>query len=135
MKQIIFSVLILLTVTGCATRLPEDELSSTRNRLEHYLMNNATTQSELNILSQNMVELANMERHLLEYRIWNQSNYDQIEKIFSADCEAWEKRADAETKKPSEFEGGSMAPCDHNLRMTGFIEKRIEELRDKWRQR
>ena len=135
MKQIIFSVLILLTATGCATRLPEDELNSTRNRLEHYLMNNATTQSELNILSQNMVELANMERHLLEYRIWNQPNYDKIEKSFIADCEAWEKRADAEAKKPSEFEGGSMAPCDHNLRMTGFIEKRIEELRDKWRQR
>ena len=135
MKTIIFSTLILLTVTGCATRLPEDELSSTRSRLEHYLVNNATTQSELNILSQNMVELANMERYWLEYRIWNQSNYDKIEKVFSADCEAWEKRAAAEAKKPSEFEGGSMAPCDHNLRMTGFIEKRIEELRTKWRKK
>ena len=82
-----------------------------------------------------MVELANMERHLLEYRIWNQPNYDKIEKVFSADCKAWEKRADAEAKKPSEFEGGSMAPCDHNLRMTGFIEKRIEELRNKWRKK
>ena len=98
-------------------------------------MNNATTQSELNILSQNMVELANMERYLLKYRIWNQSNYDQIEKALTADCEAWEKQADAEAKKPSEFEGGSMAPCDHNLRMTGFIEKRIEELRTKWRKK
>ena len=96
-------------------------------------MNNATTQSEMNILSQNMVELANMERHLLEYRIWNQSNYDQIEKAFTADCEAWEKRADAEAKKPSEFEGGSMAPCDHNLRMASFIEKRIEKLKTTWR--
>ena len=135
MKQIIFSVLILLTVTGCAVRLPEDELNSTRTRLERYLMNNATTQSEMNILSQNMVELANMERHLLEYRIWNQSNYDQIEKAFTADCEAWEKRADAEAEKPSQYNGGSMAPMDHNLRMTGFIEKRIEELRTKWRQK
>ena len=135
MKQIIVSVFILLTVTGCATRLPEDELARSRNRLERYLMNDAMTQSEINILSQYMVELANMERHLLEYRIWNQSNYDQIEKAFTADCEAWEKQADAEAKKPSEFEGGSMAPCDHNLRMTGFIEKRIEELRTKWRQK
>ena len=50
------------------------------------------TQSEINILSQYMVELANMERHLLEYRIWNQPNYDKIEKAFTADCEAWEKR-------------------------------------------
>ena len=135
MKTIIFSVLILLTVTGCATRLPEDELARSRNRLEHYLMNNATTQSELNILSQNMVELANMERHLLEYRIWNQPGYEKIEKAFMADCEAWEKRAEAEAQKPSEFEGGSMAPCDHNLRMTFFVQKRIEELRAKWRKK
>lgn len=132
MKQIIFSTLILLTVTGCATRLPEDELSSTRNRLEHYLMNNAMTQSEMNILSQYMVELANMERYWLEYRIWNQFNYDKMEKAFMADCETWEKRAEAEAQRPSEFEGGSMAPTDHNLRMSGFIEKRIEELKLKW---
>ena len=125
----------MLTVTGCATRLPEDELARSRNRLERYLMTDAMTQSEINILSQYMVELANMEWHLLEYRIRNQSNYDQIEKAFTADCEAWEKRAEAEEQKPSEFEGGSMAPMDHNLRMTGFIEKRIEELRTKWRKK
>ena len=135
MRQIIFSVLILLTVTGCVTRLPEDKLSLTRGRLEHYLMNDAMTQSEINILSQYMVELANMERYLLEYRIWNQPNYDQIEKAFTADCEAWEKQADAEAKKPSQYKGGSAEPMDHNLRMTGFIEKRIEELRTKWRQK
>ena len=135
MKQIIFSVLILLTVTGCATRLPEDELARSRERLERYLMHDAMTQSEINILSQNMVVLANMERHLLEYRIWNQSNYDQIKKSFMADCEAWEKRGDAEAKKPSPYKGGSAEPMEHNLRMTGFIEKRIEELRTKWRQK
>ena len=95
-------------------------------------MNDAMTQSEINILSQHMVELANMERYLLEYRIWNQSNYDKIEKAFTADCEAWEKRAEAEAKKPSQYNGGSMAPMEHNLRMTGFIEKRIEELKTKW---
>ena len=135
MKQIIFSVAILLTVTGCATRLPEDDLSETRSKLEHYLMNDARTQSEMNLVSSYMVQLANMEKYLLEYRIWNQSNYDQIEKDFHADCEAWEKRAEAENQKPSQFEGGSLAPMDHNLRMTDFIEKRIEELRTKWRKK
>ena len=135
MKQIIFSVAILLTVTGCATRLPEDDLRQSRGNLEHYLLNDARTQSEMNLVSSYMVQLANMEKYLIEYRIWNQSNYDKIEKAFTADCEAWEKRADAEAKKPSRFEGGSMAPCDHNLRMTGFIEKRIEELRNKWRKK
>ena len=135
MKQIIFSVLILLTVTGCATRLPEDELARSRERLEHYLMNDAMQQQEMNLISTYMVQLANMEKYLIEYRIWNQPNYDKIEKEFNADCEAWEKRADAEAKKPSQYNGGSMAPMEHNLRMTGFIEKRIEELRTKWRQK
>ena len=135
MKTILFSALILLTATGCAVRLPEDDLRQSRGNLEHYLMNDARTQSEMNLVSSYMVQLANMEKHLIEYRIWNQSNYDQIEKDFHADCEAWEKRAEAENQKPSQFEGGSLAPMDHNLRMTGFIEKRIEELRDKWRQR
>ena len=133
MKQIIFSVVILLAVTGCTTRLPEDDLSETRSKLEHYLMNDARTQSEMNLVSSYMVQLANMEKYLLEYRIWNQSNYDQIEKEFNADCEAWEKRAEAENLKPSQYEGGSLAPMDHNLHMTDFIEKRIEELRTKWR--
>ena len=135
MKTIFFSALILLTATGCAVRLPEDDLSETRSKLEHYLMNDARTQSEMNLVSSYMVQLANMEKYLLEYRIWNQSNYDQVEKEFNADCEAWEKRAEAENLKPSQYEGGSLAPMDHNLRMMDFIEKRIEELRTKWRQK
>ena len=135
MKTILFSALILLTATGCAVRLPEDDLRENRSKLEHYLLNDARTQSEMNLVSSYMVQLANMEKYLLEYRIWNQSNYDQIEKAFTADCEAWEKRADAEAKKPSQYKGGSLEPTDHNLRMTGFIEKRIEELRNKWRKK
>ena len=135
MKQIIFSVVILLAVTGCTTRLPEDDLRENRSKLEHYLMNDARTQSEVNLVSSYMVQLANMEKYLIEYRIWNQSNYDQIEKDFHADCEAWEKRAEAENQKPSQFEGGSLAPMDHNLRMTYFIEKRIKELKTKWRKK
>ena len=135
MKQIIFSVAILLTVTGCATRLPEDDLRQSRGNLEHYLLHDARTQSEMNLVSSYMVQLANMEKYLIEYRIWNQANYDYIEKEFQADCEAWEKRAEAENLKPSQYEGGSLAPMDHNLRMTGFIEKRIHELKTKWRKK
>ena len=135
MKQIIFSALILLTVTGCASRLPEDELSQSRKRLQNYLINDAMTQSEMTILSEYMLQLAGMEKYMIEYRIWNQPNYEKIEKSFSADCKAWEKRAEAEAKKPSEYEGGSMAPCDHNLRMTWFVEKRIAELKSKWMQK
>lgn len=135
MKQIIFSILILLTITGCSRRLPEDELHLTREKLGNYLVNHAMTQSEMTILSQYMLQLANMEKYQIEYRIWNQPGYEQIEKTFRADCEAWEKLAEAEANKPGEFEGGSMAPCDHNLRMTDFVQKRIDELRRKWLQK
>ena len=135
MRQIIFSVFILLTATGCVSRLPEDELLLTRGRLEHYLTNDAMTQSEMTILSQYMLQLANMEKYLIEFRIWNQPGYEKIEKAFMADCKAWDKRAEAEEQKPSQYKGGSLEPTDHNLRMTGLIEKRIEELRTKWRQK
>ena len=133
MKQIIFSVVILLAVTGCTTRLPEDDLRETRGKLMHYVINDVMTQSEMNLVSSYLVQLANMEKYLIEYRIGNQANYGRIEKEFNADCEAWEKHAEAENQKPSQYEGGSLAPMDHNLRMTGFIEKRIHELRTKWR--
>ena len=123
----------MLTITGCAVHLPEDELSSARSKLDYYLQNCAMAQQEMNLISSYMLQLANMEKYMIEYRIWNQSNYDQIEKEFNADCEAWEKRAEAENLKPSQYEGGSLAPMDHNLRMTDFIEKRIEELRTTWR--
>ncbi len=135
MKQIFFCALILLTITGCAKRLPEDELALKRERLEHYLTHAEITQSEMNIVSQNILELADMERKLLEYRIANQPNYDEIEEAFLEDCKAWNERAEAESKKPSEYEGGSLAPTDYNMRMTGFIEERIQVLRTKWRQK
>ncbi len=132
MKQIIFSAVILLVAAGCSCRLPEDELNLTRNRLEHYMQYDAMTQSEMTILSEYMLQLANMEKHLIEYRIWNQDGYGKIEKAFMNDCAEWEKLADKEAKKPSQFEGGSLAPCDHNLRMTGFVQERIDELKNKW---
>lgn len=138
MKQIILSVLVLLAVAGCtdrpqkAGRLPEDVLKEARSNLEHYLTKDAMTQSEMNIISSHMFQLANMEKYMIEYRIWNQDNYDKIEKEFQADCEAWEKRIEAEAKKPSQFEGGTLAPLDNSLRMTSFIEERIDELRTRW---
>ena len=133
MKQTIFSTIILLTVSGCAVSLPEDELSSTRNKLEHFLQNAEMTQSEMNIISANVLQLANMEKALLEYRIENQPNFSKIEKAFNTDREAWEKRVKKEASKPSPYEGGSFAALDHNSKMTDCVKKRIAELKTKWR--
>lgn len=132
MKQIIFSAAILLAAAGCSCTLPEDELSATRDKLAHYMQHDAATQSEMSIMSDYMLQLANMEKYLIEYRIWNQDGYEKIEKAFREDCAEWEKLAEKEAKTPSEFQGGSLAPCDHNLRMTGFIQERIDELKAKW---
>ena len=133
MKKSIFAALALLALTGCATRLPEDELRLTRERLDKYLFNEENlTQSEMTIMSEYLLKLARMEQYMIEYRIWNQPGYDKIEKQFMADCELWNKKLEDEARKPSEYAGGSMEPMDRNLRMTGLVRKRIDELKTKW---
>lgn len=133
MKKSIFAALALLTLTGCATRLPEEELRLTRERLDKYLFNEESlTQSEMTILSEYLLRLARMEQYMIEYRIWNQPGYDKIEKQFMADCERWNKKLEEEGRKPSEYAGGSMEPMDRNLRMTDLVRKRIDELKTKW---
>ena len=133
MKKSIFAALALLTLTGCATRLPEEELRLTRERLDKYLCNKESlTQSEMTIMSEYLLRLARMEQYMIEYRIWNQPGYDKIEKQFMSDCERWNKKLEEEGRKPSEYAGGSMEPMDRNLRMTDLVRKRIDELKTKW---
>ena len=133
MKKSIFAALALLALTGCATRLPEEELRLTRERLDKYLFNEENlTQSKMTIMSEYLLRLARMEQYMIEYRIWNQPGYDKIEKQFMADCERWNKKLEEEAQKPSEYAGGSMEPMDRNLRMTDLVRKRIDELKTKW---
>lgn len=110
----------------------QSELRDARKKLEHYLTNVAETQGEMTTLSEFQLHLAQMELYHVRYTIWNQKNYGEIESDFLKDEKVWEEKFKEEQQKPSEFEGGSMAPCDHNMRMTAFIEKRIKELNAKW---
>ena len=110
----------------------QGELRDARNKLNHYLVNEAMTQSEMTTLSEFQLHLAQMELYHVRYTIWNQENYESIEAEFQKDEQCWEEDLKKEQKKPSEFEGGSMAPMDHNMRMTAFMEKRINELKMKW---
>ena len=129
----LFAAVGLILLTGCNPRPPEDELRSARKRLGHYLIHEAMTQSEMNIVSGYLAELARMERYMIEYRIWNQPGYEKIEKSFWEDCKAWERRSESEARKPSEFDGGSLAPCDLNLRREHLEQERIDELKTRWR--
>ena len=132
MMKEIFAALALLALTGCATRLPEDELRMTRERLDNYWRNRNLTQTEMTRWSADELELAEMERYIIEYRIWNQPGYEKIEKQFMADCELFERKLKAEWEKPADYAGGSMEPMDRNDRMTALVEKRIAELKAKW---
>jgi hypothetical protein len=108
------------------------ELRDARNKLNHYLVNEAMTQSEMTTLSEFQLTIAQMELYHVRYTIWNQENYESIEVEFQKDEQRWEEDLKKEQEKPSEFEGGSMAPMDHNMRMTDFVEKRINKLKQKW---
>ena len=110
----------------------QGELRDARNKLNHYLVNEAMTQSEMTTLSEFQLHLAQMELYHVRYTIWNQENYESIEVEFQKDEQRWKEDLKKEQEKPSEFEGGSMAPADHNMRMTAFVEKRINELKLKW---
>ena len=110
----------------------QGELRDARNKLEHYMLNDAMTQGEMTTLSEFQLSLAQMELYHVRYTIWNQENYESIEADFQKDEQRWEEELKKEQEKPSEFEGGSMAPMDHNMRMTAFVEKRINELKMKW---
>ena len=113
----------------------QGELRDARSKLEHYMLNDAMTQGEMTTLSEFQLHLAQMELYHVRYTIWNQSNYEKIESEFQKDEQLWEENLKKEQNKPSEFEGGSMAPMDHNMRMTAFVEKRIAELKQKWLKR
>ena len=110
----------------------QGELRDARNKLEHYMLNDAMTQGEMTTLSEFQLSLAQMELYHVRYTIWNQENYESIEADFQKDEQRWDEELKKEQEKPSEFEGGSMAPMDHNMRMTAFVEKRINELKLKW---
>ena len=110
----------------------QGELRDARNKLNHYLVNEAMTQSEMTTLSEFQLTLAQMELYHIRYTIWNQENYESIEVEFQKDEQRWEENLKKEQSKPSEFEGGSIAPMDLNMRMTAFVEKRIKELKQKW---
>ena len=128
----IFALSSALLLTGCAARLPEEELHLARERLDKCL-DNVSTQSEMNLISADIFALARMERRWIEYRIWNQPGYDKIEKDYMKDCDEWERKAEVEAKKPSPYEGGTLAPYERNRRMEYFEQKRIDELKTKWR--
>ena len=113
----------------------QGELRDARNKLEHYMLNDAMTQGEMTTLSEFQLTLAQMELYHVRYTIWNQKNYSDIEAEFQKDEQRWEEKLKQEQAKPSEFEGGSMAPMDHNIRITAFVEKRIAELKQKWLKR
>ena len=108
----------------------EGELSRTRERLGNYYTG---TQSEMTMLSEFQLSLVTMELYHVRFIIWNQPNYAEIEEKFSKNEKEWDKALEAEHKKPSEFEGGSMAPMDHNMRITDFLQKRINYLNANWR--
>lgn len=139
-KSFVFiSCLALLGIgvsSGCTYVKPnqgiQGELRHTRKKLEFYMTNEAITIGEMTTLSEFQFHLAQMELYHVRYTIWNQKNYEKIEADFQKDEQAWEQRFKDEQEKPSEFEGGSIAPMDHNMRMTSFIEKRISELKAKW---
>ena len=140
MKMSLLVAASLLFLSGCAPRLPEEELRLpeeelrlTRERLDKILFNESElTQSEMTIISEYELTLAFMERNLIQFRIANLPEYIKIEKQVIADNKRWNKILEEEYKRPSEYAGGSMEPMDRHLRLTALVQEQINELKTKW---
>lgn len=114
---------------GCCNSSIQTELSQTRKQLERYYTG---TQSEMTMLSDFQLAIAQMELAHVRYTICNQTGYGKIEAAFQKDEQAWEKRFKEEMNRSSDFAGGSAAPMKNNRRLTAFVVKRIVELKEKW---
>ena len=127
------ALMITTLVSGCNAPGKnlgiQGELRDARLKLD---ANYTGTQTEMTMVSEFQLNLARMELSHLRYLIVNQGDYGKIEEDFRKDEQAWEQRFKDEQEKTSEFEGGSMAPMNFNMRMTAFIESRITELKAKW---
>ncbi len=111
----------------------ETELRHAQDRLEYLFANEGDfRQAHLTTVSAYIRQLADMELYWISLRIWNQPDYGKIEKDYMQDEQAWEKRLQDEASKPSEYEGGSMAPMDCNMRLAAMINQRIDDVKNKW---
>lgn len=88
----------------------QGELRDARNKLNHYLVNEAMTQSEMTTLSEFQLHLAQMELYHVRYTIWNQENYESIEVEFQKDEQRWEEDLKKEQENRPNLRVGAWLP-------------------------
>ena len=88
----------------------QGELRDARNKLNHYLVNEAMTQSEMTTLSKFQLHLAQMELYHVRYTIWNQENYESIEVEFQKDEQRWEEDLKKEQENRPNLRVGAWLP-------------------------
>ncbi|MDD3663243.1 MAG: hypothetical protein PHT84_05270 [Candidatus Pacebacteria bacterium] len=114
----------------------EQVLDLSRKKLEKELMENGDfSQTHLNTLSGYLREITYMQCYWIGLEICNSDYYSKIEPEYLKEYESWHQAFHAEDEKPSEYEGGTMAPLDCNMRLYGLLCERLNTLNTKYRKR
>lgn len=112
----------------------EQTLEFSLEKLEKELDENGDfRQAHLNTLSGYLLGIATMQCDWAGLEICNRDDYGKIEAEYLKEDKAWDRAFHAEQAKPSEFEGGSMAPFDSNMRLYSLLRERLKILNKKYR--
>lgn len=132
----IFGVLVNCDSKEEATSEPtmsiEETLAFAQENIARELFDNYTfNQASLTTAANFLFTVSEMQIYWFKLRkIWNAPNYGKIERDYIINSQEWEKKYEDAQKTPSEFEGGSLAPMDTNMRLNNLLQERLLELQE-----
>ncbi|MDQ6861395.1 MAG: lysozyme inhibitor LprI family protein [Verrucomicrobiota bacterium] len=117
-----------------STIVPADWLPALAPSLKSALDNlrDADSQSEMNRLSREVADMTDAQLFIAYVRLYEKLSPKEREKLF-AEQAAWLKKRPAAAKKRVESSGGSLAPLEANNAEVTYTEKRLTELRARFK--
>src|SRR4051794_18224745 len=114
--------------------IPDDWLPALAPSIKTSLENlrEANAQQEMNRLSREVADMTDAQLFIAYVRLYEKLSPKEREKLF-AEQAAWLKKRPAAAKKGVESEGGSLAPLEANNAEVTYTEKRLTELRARFK--
>jgi uncharacterized protein YecT (DUF1311 family) len=141
MRTFLVLSLILLSATSqpasaqtTSKIIPADWLPALAPSIKSTLdeLRDAKSQAEMNRLSREVADMTDAQLFIAYMRLYEKLSPKQREKLFEEQA-AWLKKRPAAAKKGVESEGGSLAPLESNNAELTYTEKRLAELRARFK--
>ena len=141
MHRVLFSAAFLLLVspfcfsqTKPATIIPEGWLPALAPSIKTALddLREANSQMEMNLLSRQVVEMTDAQLFIAYVRLYEKLSPKERAKLLEEQA-AWLKKRPTVAEAGVESEGGSLAPLEANNAEVTYTERRLAELRARYK--